>query len=189
MRPLAKRNHGVLLDRDGVLSRNVFRDGRWRAARRFDEFELLPGVHNAVARLHAAGISIGVVTNQPDIGAGTTDPNEVLLMHQRLRNELNITEIHVCPHVDAAECECRKPLPALLARAATALHLDLPGSYMVGDRWRDIEAGRAAGCRTVLIGDGAGEHFPSPPDLSATDLHDAVEIILNELPNTNKDSQ
>lgn len=178
--PLEGRK-GVLLDRDGVLSKAVFWDGRWRAPRRESEFEFLPGVGAAIGRLRDAGLMLAVVTNQPDIGAGITASVEVDAMHRRIRAELGIAKIYVCTHTDADNCDCRKPRPGLLRRAAVDLDFDLDACYMVGDRWRDISAGHSAGCRTVLVGDGGGESFPTPPDLKARDLAEAADLVLSEL--------
>jgi len=84
-------------------------------------------------------------------------------MHQHLRARLLIDDVRVCYHDDADGCACRKPRPGLLLSAAHDWGIDLPSSYMVGDRWRDVEAGRRAGCTTILIDQGGGEPIRSEP--------------------------
>ncbi len=167
----------VFLDRDGVLSGQVLRGERLVAPSRFEDFRLLPGVPEALAALKAAGYALVVVTNQPDVSAGRMDPAELEKMHSLLRATLPLDSIKTCVHADHHQCACRKPRPGMLLEAARELGVDLARSVMVGDRWRDIEAGRAAGCRTLLIGDGYGER-PVRPDWTAGSLPEAVRLIL-----------
>ncbi|MCA3262817.1 MAG: HAD-IIIA family hydrolase [Telmatospirillum sp.] len=178
---LSERRTGVLLDRDGVLAENVFWDGRWRAPRNMREFRPIAGAAAAVTCLRAADLAVAVVTNQPDVGAGITPMREVDAMHACLRAEMGISSVYVCAHTQSDACDCRKPKPGLLQRAAADLGFDLASSYMVGDRWRDISAGHICGCRTVLIGDGGGEKFPVLPDVRVKDLGEAAELILDEI--------
>lgn len=176
------RRRAVFLDRDGVLSRSLLRDGRPVAPGRVEEFELLPGVIDAVKRLHAAGFLLLVVTNQPDVRTGATPLAVVEEMNRRLREWLPLDDIQVCYHVEADACECRKPKPGMLLAAASGRDIDLPGSWMVGDRWRDVAAGRAAGCRTILVECGYAERKAESPDFTVKSLAEAAEIILNNPP-------
>ncbi len=140
----------VFLDRDGVINRTIFRNGKPRAPDRVEEFELFPGVPEAVARLRAAGFLIVVVTNQPDVARGWQTRANVEAMNEIVQSRLGVDGLKVCYHVDADGCPCRKPLPGMLVEAAAELGIDFGSSYMVGDRRGDIEAGRAAGCLASL---------------------------------------
>jgi D-glycero-D-manno-heptose 1,7-bisphosphate phosphatase len=119
-----------------------------------------------------------VVTNQPDVARGRLSHSQLRVMNDYLMLHLPIDTIEVCEHDDEDRCLCRKPLPGLLIRAGNRDGITLADSFMVGDRWRDIEAGRSAGCRTVLIGDGYAEGLKSPPDIAVNDLAEAARWIL-----------
>jgi D-glycero-D-manno-heptose 1,7-bisphosphate phosphatase len=173
----------VFLDRDGTLNRPVIRDGLPYPPSRVEEFELLPGVAEACQALHAAGFTLVVATNQPDIGRGTLDPRVVDAMHARLRALIpEIARIEVCPAPgqgrDHPENRRRKPEPGMLLDAAAALGLDLARSWMVGDRWRDVDCGHRAGVRTVFLDLGHREELRARPDHVARSLPEAVPIIL-----------
>jgi D-glycero-D-manno-heptose 1,7-bisphosphate phosphatase len=172
-------NRAAFLDRDGVINRAVVRDGRPYPPASVAELEVLPGVAEAIASLRLAGYRIIVVTNQPDVATGLQRREVVEAMHERLRAELAVDDIRVCYHVDRDECSCRKPKPGMLLAAAADWSLDLPRCVMVGDRWRDIGAGRAAGCRTILVGDGYGETLAETPDAVAGSLLEASLLILD----------
>lgn len=170
----------VFLDRDGVLNRALVRDGRPYPPRELDELEILPGAAQACARLRTAGFDLVVVTNQPDIARGTLAAATVERLNEHLRQVVAVDEIVVCPHDDSDDCPCRKPRPGMLLEAAERRRLDLARSYMVGDRWRDVEAGRRAGCRTVLIDYGYHERAPEASDAVVAGLPEAAEWILDE---------
>jgi D-glycero-D-manno-heptose 1,7-bisphosphate phosphatase len=174
------RSRAVFLDRDGVINRAVLRDGRPYPPATVETLELLPGVAEALARLHRAGYRLVVVTNQPDIARGTQDRSAVDSMHAALAAALPIDDFRVCDHDDSDGCDCRKPKPGLLRQAAQAADIDLGSSFMVGDRWRDIEAGRAAGCRTIFIEYGYNERRPHAPDAIVQSLAEAADWILRE---------
>ncbi len=147
----AALRRAVFLDRDGVLLRAYVEGGVTRPARTPAEFEILPGVAEALTRLRSAGLELVVVTNQPDVARGRTDRDLVEAFHERLRRDLGLRHLYTCYHDDADACRCRKPKPGLLEQAAADLGLALDGSFMVGDRERDVEAGRRAGCTTILL--------------------------------------
>lgn len=173
----------AFLDRDGVLVRLVRRDGRWVAPRRIEEFALLPGAAAAVEALRCAGLPVVVVTNQPDLARGTLSPAVLDEMHRRLAAQLALDAIYTCPHDDGDGCACRKPRPGLLVRASLELGIALGQSFLVGDSWRDIEAGHAAGCRTIALPE-AGPPAPAGgprADFRAADLRAAAAMILREL--------
>lgn len=171
----------VFLDRDGVLNEAQVIDGRPHPPDGADDVRLIPGVDDALAQLVAAGLVLVVVTNQPDIARGTRSRAEIDAVNRRLTDRLPIDEVRVCPHDDADACACRKPAPGLLLDAAAAMELDLGRSVMVGDRGRDIEAGRAAGCATVFIDYAYAETRPPAPDLTVGSLLEAVPWILDHV--------
>jgi D-glycero-D-manno-heptose 1,7-bisphosphate phosphatase len=172
------RRAAVFLDRDGVLNVAPVRDGRPHPPATVDELRLLPGVGEACRKMKEAGLVLVVVTNQPDVARGATDVARVDAINDALRARLPIDEIAVCPHDDADHCSCRKPKPGLLVESATRWHVDLAASVLVGDRWRDVEAGRAAGTVTVFVDRGYDEARPVKPDLVVSELMDAVPFIL-----------
>jgi D-glycero-D-manno-heptose 1,7-bisphosphate phosphatase len=166
----------IFLDRDGVLNRAIVRHGKPFPPSSVAELEVLPGVPDALARLKAAGFALVVVTNQPDVARGTTTRAVVDAIHQRLHDTLPLDEIRVCFHDDEDKCRCRKPEPGLLLDPPT---YDVATSVIVGDRWRDIEAGHRAGCRaTILVDYGYDEAQPREPDCRVLSLNDAADWIL-----------
>ena len=173
----------VFLDRDGVINRALERGARPYPPTSLDEFEILPEVPGALARLKAAGFLLVVATNQPDVGRGTLAKEVVENIHAHMLARLPIDRVEVCfhPGKGGSDCECRKPKPGMLLRAAGELEVDLARSWMVGDRWRDVDCGHAAGCRTIFIDRGYAENLKQKPDFLARNLAEAADIILNRL--------
>jgi D-glycero-D-manno-heptose 1,7-bisphosphate phosphatase len=175
----------IFLDRDGTLNEEV---GYLRS---FDQFRLYPDVAAAIRRLNDAGWLTILVTNQSGIARGYLSEGFLHDLHQRLRDELatqagaRIDAIYFCPHLPP--CECRKPLPGLLLQAASEWPIDLPSSYVIGDRYRDLAAGFAVGAEGILVQTGYGREelagkyatWDRPPRLIAETLYDAVEWILD----------
>ena len=171
----------LFLDRDGVLNRSLVRDGKPFAPTQLEDFEFLPGVQEALSLAKAAGFMNIVVTNQPDLSTGKIDPEQFRLIQERCISELKIDDIKFCPHVEADHCDCRKPLPGMLVNAAKEYGIDVSHSYMIGDRWRDVECGQVAGCKTNFFIDyGYDEKKPKPPYTLVRNLGEAVQIILEE---------
>jgi len=177
------QHFAVFLDRDGVINRAWERDAKPYPPRNLAEFEILPEVPEACARLKAAGFLLVAATNQPDVGRGTLKQEVVEEIHAHMLARLPIDRVEVCYHPGkgASECDCRKPKPGMLRRAATALNIDLSRSWMVGDRWRDVDCGHAAGCATIFIDRGYSEELRQKPDFSARNLAEAADIILARL--------
>jgi D-glycero-D-manno-heptose 1,7-bisphosphate phosphatase len=173
--------HAVFLDRDGVINRALVRDGKPYPPSSLAEFEILPGVAEACARLKQAGFLLVVATNQPDVGRGTMSQETVESLHAHMCRALPLDRVVVCYHPgkDASECDCRKPKPGMLLRAAHELNIDLKHSYMVGDRWRDIDCGHAAGCTTILVDYHYDEPLRQPPDHRVKSLAEAADVILD----------
>jgi D-glycero-D-manno-heptose 1,7-bisphosphate phosphatase len=141
----------AFLDRDGVLVEAIERDGAPYAATTLEEFRLLPDAAEQVGRLRAAGLVCIVFTNQPEIARGTLPPEALAAMHAALRAAAPVDDLFVCPHDDTDDCSCRKPRPGMLHAAAARWDISLPDSFVIGDRWRDVDAGRVAGCYTILV--------------------------------------
>lgn len=170
----------VFLDRDGVINRALERERKPYPPTSIAEFEILPEVPAALAQLKAAGFLLVVATNQPDVGRGTLAREVVEQIHTHLLALLPIDRVEVCYHAGQgiSDCDCRKPKAGMLRHAAAALGIDLARSWMVGDRWRDIDCGHAAGCRTIFIDRGYAEELKQKPDFSARHLGEAATIIL-----------
>jgi D-glycero-D-manno-heptose 1,7-bisphosphate phosphatase len=170
----------IFLDRDGVLNRAIVVQGRPHPPATLAEFEVLPGVVEACAELRRAGFLLIVVTNQPDVARGIQRWEVVEAMNAALLADVPLDDIRVCYHDDQDQCVCRKPLPGLLVQAAREWQIDLSASYMVGDRWKDIETGRKAGCRTILIDCNYREPMLSAPDHHVRSLAEAPHWILSQ---------
>lgn len=168
----------VFLDRDGVINRAVVRDGKPYPPESVAEMEILPGVEAALQRLRAAGFVNIVVTNQPDVATGKQSRAAVEAMNERVMRTLAVDAIKVCYHVDSDDCACRKPRPGMLLDAAREYGIDLGRSFLVGDRWRDIAAGQAAGCRAFFIDFAYAEKRPSKPYVAVKSLREAADVIL-----------
>ena len=175
----------VFLDRDGVINCALERDGKPYPPRNLSEFEILPEVPAALAKLKAARFLLIVATNQPDVGRGTLKKEIVEQIHAHMISRLPIDRVEVCYHPGQgqSDCDCRKPRPGMLLHAARELGLDLRQSWMVGDRWRDVDCGHAAGCRTIFVDRGYTEELRQKPDFSAGNLAQAADIILRETKN------
>ncbi len=172
-------NRAVFLDRDGVINRAVVRDGKPYPPASLAEFEIFPGVVEACARLKAAGFLLVVATNQPDVGRGTQRREDVEAIHATMCAALPFDRVEVCYDPGQGQpSEFRKPAPGMLLHAAHELGIDLATSFMVGDRWRDIDCGTAAGCTTIFIDYGYDEPLRSLPDFRASSLLDAVPLII-----------
>jgi histidinol-phosphate phosphatase family protein len=157
-----------------------------------------PGAREAVRRLGAAGWEVAVVTNQSGVARGYFDLPDLERLERHLAVEIaalgsRLAGFYVCPHLPGGEiaefgteCECRKPRPGLLRRAADELGVDLATSWFVGDTWMDVAAGQAAGCRTILVGPEWRDRSTHPaglePDAAVPDLLRAVDIVLASAP-------
>jgi D-glycero-D-manno-heptose 1,7-bisphosphate phosphatase len=171
----------VFLDRDGVINRAVVRDGKPHPPESVADMEILPGVSSAMAALHGAGFLLIVVTNQPDVARGITPRAVVEGINARLSSELPIDEFRTCYHDIGDGCDCRKPRPGAMIAAAGQHDIDLARSYMVGDRWVDMEAGQRAGCRTLFVDYGYAERQPDSIHHRVRSLEEAARIILGEV--------
>jgi D-glycero-D-manno-heptose 1,7-bisphosphate phosphatase len=170
----------VFLDRDGVLNEAVIREGKPYPPSNVADTVITAGAAQALARLKELGFLLLVVTNQPDVARGTTTREAVDAIHSFLVSQLPVDEFWTCFHDDRDHCECRKPAPGLLLDAAEKHGIDLGRSFLVGDRWRDIEAGNSAGCATVWIDRGYRERAATP-SISVSSLPLAVDWIVSQV--------
>lgn len=170
----------VFLDRDGVINETVVVEGRPYPPAGLNQLKILPGVQESLEKLKQIGFFTLVVTNQPDVARGRATRESVQEIHEQLAKELDLDGFYTCWHDDSNGCDCRKPKPGLLLRAAAEHGIDLSRSFMVGDRWRDVEAGRAAGCRTIFMDYGYRERRPVKPDFQCENLRQAVDWILQK---------
>jgi len=136
--------------------------------------------------LHDEGYLLIVVTNQPDVARGTQTREVVESINQFLLDNLPIEKVYTCYHDNADGCDCRKPKPGLLLQAAREYDIDLNSSYMVGDRWSDIEAGNASGCKTIYIHYGYEEKQALGYNFLAIDPLEITEIIIGGLVEANR---
>ncbi len=177
---MTARARAVFLDRDGVLNRAVVTDGKPYPPDTLAQFELLPDAAESCRRLKDAGYVLIVVTNQPDVGRGTQKKEVVEAMHRALCEALPIDHIEVCYDPGQGQpSEFRKPAPGMILRAAKRFAIDLGRSFMIGDRWRDIDCGHAAGCKTVFIDYGYREALRQAPDWRVSSLAESTTMILN----------
>jgi D-glycero-D-manno-heptose 1,7-bisphosphate phosphatase len=172
------RCRAVFLDRDGVIVRATVREGKPYPPATLDELELTEDASQACQLLKQAGFLLVVATNQPDVGRGAQSRTIVEQMHAHLAAQLPIDSIEVCYDAGNAPSEFRKPAPGMLLRASSELGIDLKRSFMVGDRWRDIDCGYVAGCTTIFIDRGYCESLRQPPDYRVSSLLEAANIIL-----------
>ena len=170
----------IFLDRDGVINRTVVKGGRPYPPSSLAKLEIFPGVKAALKSLHKAGYLLIIVTNQPDVARGTTPKAIVDEIHKHMLAEFPIEKILCCFHDNKDNCECRKPKPGLIFVAAENYNLVLSECYMIGDRWRDIDAGLLAGCKTIFIDYGYAEKQPEQFHYKVRSLYEASKIILGE---------
>jgi D-glycero-D-manno-heptose 1,7-bisphosphate phosphatase len=171
-------NKAIFLDRDGVINQVNLVDGKPHPPKDISELILLPNVTEALQLLKDAGYFLIVITNQPDVVRGKTKIELVEAINQFLKDSLPIDGIFTCYHDDIEDCNCRKPKPGNILKAADQYNINIPSSFMIGDRWRDIEAGIGAGCKTFFIDYSYQEKQPDSYDYKVKSLYEAAKIIL-----------
>jgi D-glycero-D-manno-heptose 1,7-bisphosphate phosphatase len=172
-------NRAIFLDRDGVLNKAIIKNGKPYPPSSIEELHIPEEVLPALQLLKSAGFLLIGATNQPDVARGTTPISVVKSINSILMDKLPLDEIRVCYHDDKDNCACRKPAPGLLLDAAKNYSIDLSQSFMIGDRWKDIEAGQRAGCKTIWIQQGYLERKPNiPANYETSSLLDAAKWIL-----------
>lgn len=173
-----KRRRAVFLDRDGVLNEATVRDGKPYAPHSLEDFRLLPGVREALQSLRDAGFLNVVVTNQPDVATGKARREDIDAIHREILQKLPLDAVKVCLHSDADNCACRKPKPGLILEAARELGIDTSASFLVGDRWRDVQAAHAAGCTAYFVDYHYREQRPEAPYVAVKSLPEAAALII-----------
>ncbi len=173
------RSPAVFFDRDGIINRAVVRDGYPFPPSSLQEVELIPGTLASMKILKKAGFKLIGITNQPDVERGVQTREAVEAINEFILAHSPVQEIFVCYHVDSDQCDCRKPKPGLIFQAEKKYNLDLSRSWLVGDRWKDISAGRAAGLQTIFIDYGYAEPYQGLPALYNTaDTFSIAPLIL-----------
>ncbi len=167
----------IFFDRDGVLNSSMVLGGKPYPPKDLSELNVMPGAVEVCNHLHDLGYILIGITNQPDVARGKSNKQDVENINSYLKKLLLLDDFKTCFHDDADSCLCRKPLPGLIFESAEKFNLDLKNSYVVGDRWRDIEAGARAGCRTIFIDYGYAEKRPDTPDYNVTKLINILQVI------------
>ena len=167
----------VFLDRDGVINKAIVKNGLPRSPNSLDELKILPGVKESIIKLKKLNFICLMVTNQPNVSRKKIDKNSVIQMNNFLKNEIALDDIFVCYHDDSDNCNCRKPKPGLLLQAGKKWDVDFKKSFMIGDRWRDIQAGEKVGCKTIFLDYKYNEKKPKKPDFVSDSLLNAAHII------------
>lgn len=171
----------IFLDRDGVLNHPVIRGGKCYPPSRVEDLKIYDGLRDRLQRLKDRGFALIVVTNQPDVARGTTSKSTVEGINAAIGREIPaIDRFIVCYHDNADGCDCRKPKPGMLLAGAAEFDVDLPRSYMIGDRKGDVDAGRAAGSRTIFVDRGYREAAPTNYDYKVSSTNEALQIIESE---------
>jgi len=174
-------NTAIFLDRDGVINQPILRNGLNKpiAPWSMDEFKLCEGIKNPLKQLANNKYRLFVVTNQPDISKEIIDASLVEKMNEIIRDTLPVDEIAYCPHEDYHECNCRKPKPGMILELSDKWNIDLEKSFMIGDGWKDIQAGESAGCKTILLDKDYNKGVNA--DFHVRSLIEAVKIIKGKM--------
>jgi len=167
----------IFLDRDGVINKTLVKNSLPFSPTTFDLLEIIPGVKESILRLKKLNFVCLVVTNQPDVSRGIIEKETVIKMNNYLKDEIKLDDFFVCYHDDKDNCKCRKPKPGMIIQASKKWDIDVRKSFMIGDRWRDIQAGISAGCKTIFIDNNYNEDKRVKANYTFANLVDAVFII------------
>ncbi len=171
------KNKAIFLDRDGVINKVIMRNGKPSSPWKLKEFEILPDVKECLVAFKKMGFLNIIFTSQPDISRGFLQIEDLEKMHEIIDKTLLVDEIRFCPHDDKDNCSCRKPKPGLILEAVQKWSIDLRESYVIGDTWKDIGAGKAVGCKTFLLRREYNKGFQKDYDFEVSNLKKTVEII------------
>ncbi len=170
------KNCAVFLDRDGVINEVVFHDSdKPSSPWKFEEFKLVSEIKRPLDEISSMGYYLFIVSNQPDISRGYIEAGTIEKINNIIYEHLPIQEILVCPHDDKHNCYCRKPRPGMLIELSKKWGIDLKTSFLIGDNWKDIEAGKAAGCTTILLDKPYNQAVKA--DYRVTNLEEGVNLI------------
>lgn len=184
----AMSKKAVFLDRDGVLNLPIVINKKPYPPKNLKETRLVPDVKKACNNLKKAGFILIVVTNQPDVARKIQKKETVENINNWLKANLPIDEFRVCYHDDKDNCFCRKPKAGLILKAAKKHNINLAKSFVIGDRYKDIEAGKKAGCKTIFIDYKYNEKLKSKPNYTASSVIEAAKWILKQKGEKNENS-
>jgi len=172
-------NKGVFLDRDGVLNEVILRKGKPYPPLQMQDLKFIEGMREKLGSLKEKGFLLIGVTNQPDVKRGKAPRTVVEEINNSVKEEFGLDEMRACFHDDGDNCTCRKPKPGLIIESARSRDIDLRESFVVGDRWKDVEAGKRAGCKTIFIDCQYSERQPEGADIIVKSPIEALDFILN----------
>jgi D-glycero-D-manno-heptose 1,7-bisphosphate phosphatase len=173
------KKKAIFLDRDGILNESIVVNGKPLSPRKISEVLIPNGIDKKLLEFKKKDYLLVCVTNQPDVARGTIDMNDVDKLNNFLKIRLSIDYFYVCPHDDNDYCGCRKPKSGNLIQAAKDHNIDLTKSFIVGDRWKDIAAGKAVNCKTAFVDYNYNEKKPYKYDFYALTPSHVMEKILN----------
>ena len=170
----------VFLDRDGIINEPIVKGGKPFSPESVEQFKFCSGISELSNQLVDCDFILFIVTNQPEVARGTILKRKVEEIHDHIRSALPIKEIMSCYHDDQDNCECRKPKPGAIINACRRYFLEPEKSYMIGDRWKDIDAGNAAGCKTIFLDRGYNERKPTTQNYTVSSIKEVVDIISKD---------
>ena len=166
----------IFLDRDGIINRAVVLDRKPYAATRLKEVFVVEGIKDLIKRWHDENYLVIVLSNQPDIANHVVSKSKVDKINNYLKSQVLFDDVFVCPHNDKDNCDCRKPKTGLFMQAVQKYPINFSKSYVIGDRWRDIESGNAVGCKTIFVDYDYNEKKPENPDIIVKKVSDIDKI-------------
>jgi D-glycero-D-manno-heptose 1,7-bisphosphate phosphatase len=172
-----KKNKAIFLDRDGVINHVLYHEGVNKPSSpwKFEEFQLYNGVEKPLEELRKMGFLLLIISNQPDISKGKIEEGMTEKVNKIIFEKLPIQDILICPHEDRHNCNCRKPKPGMIIELSKKWNVDIGKSFLIGDRWKDIEAGENAGCTSILLDKPYNKDTKA--EYRTKDLQSAVELI------------
>ena len=171
------KGKAIFLDRDGVLNKPIIKNRKPYPPSKIEELEILPGVYEGIQLLRHSGFKLIVITNQPDVSRGSATIEIVDEINNFIIKQLKVDEIMCCFHDDNENCECRKPKPGMILEAVKKWDIDLSVSYLIGDRWRDIQTAKNIGLTSILIKYDYDEKKINA-DFECNNLEEAANYIL-----------
>lgn len=170
------KQKAIFLDRDGVINNNIIESGKPYPPLKLGSVHVIKGMKELIKKWQDEKYLVIVITNQPDVAAHLVTKNKVDKINKFLKNELNFDDIFVCYHGEKDNCNCRKPKIGLFLQAQEKYNIDMKKSWMIGDRWKDIEAGKKAGCKTIYLNYGYDEQRPTEQDYTIYPPNDTKAI-------------
>ena len=172
-----KQKKAVFLDRDGIINQVVYHDdiNKPSSPWKMEEFKLIDGIKKHLDELKKNGFLIFIISNQPDIKRGNVDKETAEKINKILYEKFPIDDIMVCPHDDLDNCSCRKPKPGMIIELSKKWNVDIKKSFLIGDSWKDIGAGKNAGVKSILIDKSYNQEVES--EHRVENLKSAIELI------------